>query len=198
MGAALVGETDASIVEAQSLVHSLQKEGNAAYSAQDYKTAVRLFGQAIDLCKANPSVPMPVQLYSNRSASYCGLKRWGEALTDADSTIKMNPQAKWLIFGRIPLTFFFYLSLCAPMPPRSPAPRPAVEPRPLTSWKRAARDAAPCRGSEVVSRCAHARPDQRDRAAFPRGLSGDAPRGEARLIDAMRTVCHLRRCCHLK
>ena len=36
-------------------------------------------------------MPRPVQLYSNRSAAYCGLKEWELALKDADATIAANP-----------------------------------------------------------------------------------------------------------
>ncbi|KAL3923349.1 MAG: hypothetical protein SGPRY_004246, partial [Prymnesium sp.] len=68
----------------------LQKEGNAAHRNQDYGKAVVCFSNAIDLAQNAGSVP--VQLFSNRSASYCELKRFEEALKDADKSISMQPQ----------------------------------------------------------------------------------------------------------
>ncbi|TIB30535.1 hypothetical protein E3P84_03286 [Wallemia ichthyophaga] len=59
----------------------LKAQGNAAFSAKDFTKAVDLFTQAIAQ-DANNHV-----LYSNRSASYAGLKQYQKALDDASTTI---------------------------------------------------------------------------------------------------------------
>lgn len=64
----------------------LKAQGNAAFSAKDFAKAVDLFTHAINQ-DANNHV-----LYSNRSASYAGLKNYDKALEDANTTINKNSQ----------------------------------------------------------------------------------------------------------
>ena len=64
----------------------LKAQGNAAFSSKDYNKAVELFTQAINVDGDNHV------LYSNRSASYAGLKEWQKALDDANTTITKNSQ----------------------------------------------------------------------------------------------------------
>lgn len=63
----------------------LKNEGNNAFSSGDYNTAIQKFTQAIDLSPNNHV------LYSNRSASYCALRQYDQALIDAEKTIQIEP-----------------------------------------------------------------------------------------------------------
>jgi len=57
----------------------LKAQGNKAFAAKEWDTAIDLFTQAIHLDPKNHV------LYSNRSAAYAGKKRWDDALKDADA-----------------------------------------------------------------------------------------------------------------
>ncbi|KAG7898300.1 hypothetical protein KL935_004450 [Ogataea polymorpha] len=61
-------------------------QGNAAFSAKDYDKAIEYFTKAIEVS----STPNHV-LYSNRSACYASLKKYEEALKDAQECVKINP-----------------------------------------------------------------------------------------------------------
>ncbi|KAJ7781665.1 activator of Hsp70 and Hsp90 chaperone [Mycena metata] len=63
----------------------LKDQGNKAFAAKDYDTAIDLFTQAIAIDPKNHV------LYSNRSAAYVGKKQWAEALTDAEQCVVVNP-----------------------------------------------------------------------------------------------------------
>ncbi|KAG9053986.1 Hsp90 cochaperone [Serendipita sp. 407] len=65
----------------------LKQQGNAAFAAKQWDSAIDLFGQAIALDPSNHV------LYSNRSAAYAGKKDWDNALSDADKCVSLNP--KW-------------------------------------------------------------------------------------------------------
>jgi stress-induced-phosphoprotein 1 len=67
--------------------NALKDQGNKAFAAKDYDTAIDLFSQAIALDSSNHV------LFSNRSAAKAGKKLWAEALEDAEQCIKINP--KW-------------------------------------------------------------------------------------------------------
>ena len=67
---------------------SLQQEGNAAYKRSDYEQAIDFFTRAI---ATYAPTEVPAQLYSNRSAAFCGMERYAEALQDADCTVRQNP-----------------------------------------------------------------------------------------------------------
>jgi len=60
-----------------------KEKGNAAFKVGDYTTAITHFSKAIDLGATHV-------LYSNRSACYCGLQKYDEALADATKCIEMN------------------------------------------------------------------------------------------------------------
>lgn len=62
----------------------LKAKGNAAFTKGDYTEAVKLFSEAINLDPKNHI------LYSNRSGAYAGLKKYKEALDDADKTISIK------------------------------------------------------------------------------------------------------------
>jgi len=57
--------------------------GNAAFKVGDYEKAITHFSKAIELGATHV-------LYSNRSACYCGLRKYDEALSDATKCIEMK------------------------------------------------------------------------------------------------------------
>lgn len=63
-----------------------KKQGNAAFVAKDYEKASELFTKAIEASEAPNHV-----LYSNRSACFTSLKKFNEALNDANECVKINP-----------------------------------------------------------------------------------------------------------
>ncbi|KAJ3128332.1 hypothetical protein HK098_004741 [Nowakowskiella sp. JEL0407] len=63
----------------------LKAQGNKAFSAGDFTTAITFFSQAIELDPKNHV------LYSNRSGSYASLKKYDEALQDAEKTVECKP-----------------------------------------------------------------------------------------------------------
>ncbi|KAJ3102602.1 Hsp90 cochaperone [Phlyctochytrium planicorne] len=62
----------------------LKAQGNKAFSSGDFKNAISLFTQAINLDPSNHV------LYSNRSACYASLKDYATALADAEKTVDLN------------------------------------------------------------------------------------------------------------
>lgn len=62
----------------------LKAKGNAAFSAKDFTTAIDFFSQAIEVDAANHV------LYSNRSACYASLKKFDQAVEDADKCIELK------------------------------------------------------------------------------------------------------------
>ncbi|KAJ2883894.1 Hsp90 cochaperone, partial [Coemansia asiatica] len=65
--------------------NELKAQGNAAFAAGNHEEAIKLFTQAIELDPTNHV------LYSNRSASLASLKKYDEALTDAEKTVEIKP-----------------------------------------------------------------------------------------------------------
>ncbi|KAJ6719130.1 STRESS-INDUCED-PHOSPHOPROTEIN 1 [Salix purpurea] len=65
---------------------SLKDKGNEFFKAGNYLKAAALYTQAIKLDPSNPT------LYSNRAAAFLQLVKLNKALTDAETTIKLNPQ----------------------------------------------------------------------------------------------------------
>ncbi|KAF7776116.1 hypothetical protein Agabi119p4_4509 [Agaricus bisporus var. burnettii] len=65
--------------------NSLKDQGNKAFAAKDWDTAITLFSKAIDLDPKNHV------LYSNRSAANAGKKEYSVALDDAEKCIQCNP-----------------------------------------------------------------------------------------------------------
>ena len=60
-------------------VNELKDQGNKAFQAKDYDTAIALFTKAIELDPQNHV------LFSNRSAAKAGKKQWVAALEDAEA-----------------------------------------------------------------------------------------------------------------
>ena len=65
--------------------------GNTAYREEKFGAAVDAFSHAIG-CYKKLQVAPPAALLSNRSAAYAGLHMYAEALNDAESCIRVNPQ----------------------------------------------------------------------------------------------------------
>ncbi|OXB43028.1 hypothetical protein B1J92_H08195g [Nakaseomyces glabratus] len=63
-----------------------KQQGNAAFVAKDYEKAIDLFSKAIEVSETPNHV-----FYSNRSACYASLKKFPEALNDAEECVKINP-----------------------------------------------------------------------------------------------------------
>lgn len=67
------------------MADALKAEGNKAFAAKDFTTAIDKFTQAIELDPANHV------LYSNRSGAYASLKQYDKALEDATKTTELKP-----------------------------------------------------------------------------------------------------------
>ncbi|KAL4930500.1 Hsp90 cochaperone STI1 [Aspergillus undulatus] len=67
------------------MADALKAEGNKAFSAKDYPTAIEKFTQAIELDSNNHV------LYSNRSAVYAAQRNYEQALADAEKAIEIKP-----------------------------------------------------------------------------------------------------------
>jgi hypothetical protein len=68
-----------------SQAQALKDEGNKEFTSGNYERAAELFGKAIELDPQNHV------LYSNRAGAYTSLKRFSEALADAEKTVELNP-----------------------------------------------------------------------------------------------------------
>ncbi|RMZ81794.1 hypothetical protein DV738_g1945, partial [Chaetothyriales sp. CBS 135597] len=66
------------------MADALKAEGNKAFAAKDFTTAIDKFSQAIELDPSNHV------LYSNRSGAYASLKQWQKALDDANKTTELK------------------------------------------------------------------------------------------------------------
>lgn len=60
--------------------------GNEAIKNRKFDEAVAAYSQAIQLDSKNATY------YSNRSAAYVGLRKWTEALADAEQSISLDPK----------------------------------------------------------------------------------------------------------
>ena len=60
--------------------------GNKEFQAQNFSKAIEHFTKAIDLGFKDAHV-----IYSNRSACYCGLRQYDDALADASKCIESKP-----------------------------------------------------------------------------------------------------------
>ncbi|KAL4814608.1 hypothetical protein BDW67DRAFT_165729 [Aspergillus spinulosporus] len=67
------------------MADALKAEGNKAFAAKDYPTAIEKFTQAIELDSNNHV------LYSNRSAVYAAQQEYEKALADAEKAVEIKP-----------------------------------------------------------------------------------------------------------
>ena len=71
--------------------NELKDQGNKAFQAKDYDTAISLFTKAIELDPQNHV------LFSNRSAAKAGKKEWTAALEDAEAVCtSLTYDGRWL------------------------------------------------------------------------------------------------------
>lgn len=68
--------------EEQRKCYRLKEEGNACLKGKKYKKAIKLYSDAIELCRGN----MP--LYTNRAFAYMKCEEWKNAMTDCDKVIE--------------------------------------------------------------------------------------------------------------
>ena len=84
-------------------VDELKDLGNKAFTAGDFKTSIEHFTEAIALDSKNHV------LYSNRSAAFASLKKYKEALSDAEKTVALKPDwAKVSSNYKSPARCFFF------------------------------------------------------------------------------------------
>lgn len=77
-------------------VNTLKDQGNKAFAAKDWETAIGYFAKAIELDPQNHI------LYSNRSAAEAGKKDYTQALEDAEKVIESDflfSTSIWLVFA---------------------------------------------------------------------------------------------------
>lgn len=72
-------------------VSEFKAQGNASFANKDYDSAIKHYTDAIAAAESQGEKEGVHVLYSNRSASYAGLKNWNAALEDAEATIRLNP-----------------------------------------------------------------------------------------------------------
>lgn len=66
-------------------------KGNDAFKAKNFQEAINWYTKAID---CDPNCEAAAAIYSNRAASYAGLAKHAEAISDADQCIRVKPA--WL------------------------------------------------------------------------------------------------------
>ncbi|ELU16006.1 hypothetical protein CAPTEDRAFT_108722 [Capitella teleta] len=74
------------------LAEQKKVEGNQQYVAKNYKDALSLYTQAIEMC------PTCAAYYSNRAATYMMLFQFDKALEDARQSVNIDPK-----FPKVPL-----------------------------------------------------------------------------------------------
>lgn len=70
--------------ELKNKAESLKLEGNKAMASKDYELAIKKYTEAIS------SLPTNAVYYANRAAAHSSLKNYDEAITDAESAIKVD------------------------------------------------------------------------------------------------------------
>mmetsp|Transcript_26076 Transcript_26076/g.61930 ORF Transcript_26076/g.61930 Transcript_26076/m.61930 type:complete len:338 (-) Transcript_26076:1358-2371(-) len=90
--------TTASLTEKKMKTSDDYKElGNKAFAQKDFQTAIEHYTKAIQHSTSNSTSSSSSSsnrhiFYSNRSASYAGLKQWSKAIDDAKECIRLDPQ----------------------------------------------------------------------------------------------------------
>mmetsp|Transcript_1722 Transcript_1722/g.2273 ORF Transcript_1722/g.2273 Transcript_1722/m.2273 type:complete len:267 (-) Transcript_1722:180-980(-) len=68
-----------------STAEEFKESGNKAFAAKKFDEAIEFYTKAIAADQSNHV------FFSNRSASFAGLKKWDESIKDAKQCIKLNP-----------------------------------------------------------------------------------------------------------
>ncbi|CAM9131892.1 unnamed protein product [Phaeothamnion confervicola] len=71
--------------DSKKIAEAKKAAGNAAFASKDYKEAIRLYTEAIELDGTNHLY------YSNRSACYASMNQQENAAADAEECIRLNP-----------------------------------------------------------------------------------------------------------
>ena len=66
----------------------LKAQGNAAFKKQDFEEAIRLYTEALEI----KGIKDTHLIYSNRSAAFYFLKKFSDALADAEKCIEINSE----------------------------------------------------------------------------------------------------------
>jgi tetratricopeptide (TPR) repeat protein len=67
----------------------LKEQGNAAFTAKNYKEAIRLYSEAI-AAVTDPAAPALAVYYSNRAAAYQNQNDHKKAVQDAEASLKVG------------------------------------------------------------------------------------------------------------
>jgi tetratricopeptide (TPR) repeat protein len=82
---------------------ALKAQANAFMAQRDYRKAIAIYTQAIDLCPHGPSSYI---YFSNRSAALCYVEQYEEAELDAEESLTLNPDYG-KAYARLGLSRFF-------------------------------------------------------------------------------------------
>lgn len=86
---------DPDMSAAIKLLRMLQKltrtkeEGNAAFKAKDYRKAIELYTQALNVDQANKD--MNAKILQNRAQAYINLKEYDDAVNDCTEALRLDP-----------------------------------------------------------------------------------------------------------
>src|SRR5699024_1353724 len=86
---------DPDMKQAIKLLRTVQKlvrtkeEGNAAFKAKDYKKAIDLYTQAVQLDATNKD--MNSKILNNRAQAYISLKEHDNAINDCNEALRLDP-----------------------------------------------------------------------------------------------------------
>lgn len=72
----------------QKLVRT-KEEGNTAFKAKDYKKAIDLYAQALDVDPKNKD--MNSKILNNRAQAYISLKEYDNAISDCNEALRLDP-----------------------------------------------------------------------------------------------------------
>mmetsp|Transcript_26077 Transcript_26077/g.61938 ORF Transcript_26077/g.61938 Transcript_26077/m.61938 type:complete len:335 (-) Transcript_26077:1320-2324(-) len=88
--------TTASLAKKTKTSDDYKELGNKAFARKDFQTAIEHYTKAIQHSSSNSNKTNSNNnrhiFYSNRSASYAGLKQWTKAIDDAKECIRLDPQ----------------------------------------------------------------------------------------------------------
>lgn len=86
---------DPDMKQAVKLLRTVQKlvrtkeEGNAAFKAKDYKKAIDLYGQAVQVDPKNKD--MNSKILQNRAQAYISVKEYDNAINDCNEALRLDP-----------------------------------------------------------------------------------------------------------
>lgn len=78
-------EAEETKIDPAALAEEKKNEGNTALKAGDVTTAIKLYSEAIDLCKNEG-------MFTNRAMAYIKQRKYKEALFDCEQALYLNPE----------------------------------------------------------------------------------------------------------